>query len=1000
MRKILYIYILACIVCFNSGYTFQSPLKSSQTESVAATYIQIISDNLDNQKINPQDVFITDSGTYIEADLTDDLLKQFKNDYGVDLKPGDRVQLSGSIKQKLANKFLQSINMEAIKLDAVKINLLEPFPEGQIRGPQKTLFLLLNFLDFRHNTSLENAQSEMEEVDRYYVENSQGLIHFEGVLCKEENPDCKVDILEVNINANQPTSLFWQAILMAQIIYTADSYIDFSKYNRLILRSDFKAMDEIGALGMGTRGPWRIPTSDGIVELTVAWIDTHNDYRFDTVIAEQLAHNFNLGNAHSTMYGAFPETDPENTIIREYGDVFSVMGISDNLYADNFGFHNAIHRELLGWIKPGNIHTISTNDHLKEFTIHPLEFNMDDLQNLKIPRKLNFLPDNFLNDYEKDENKDYVYLEFRLPVSFDQDMDFYEQGNYGALIHIKDKRLFQFNETLLIDADPATPASRFNLLLGEWLTDPLSGISFGVTKRCIHQLFPELSYINIGISFNEERIPTSETDEGCFVYEHDELSSTEVSLSSPSLKSLVGEEPKAQFGKDLSPAGDVNGDGKQDFLVGSIDQSFESDWKGKVYLYFGHDHFFDDPSHYISFIGDTFDQAYQVSSAGNVNGDEYDDFLILGHDIGSYGGVALILGRSDQDWQSLVSTYGTPLPLSTVADKIFAEEVSNTEILDIAGVGDVNGDQYDDFMIGEIDAKYKGKNYLVLGRENNLWGQSPQVIGLSAVNITFVDEKDYNSAYEVGYVGDFNADGIDDILIGGEGDSDTGKIYVIWGTQSWNLQTNVTYQLATDADMAFVDESYGFLASKFAGVGDVNGDEIIDIVIGAEWADSSQTNDGRVYLVYGRKTWDRQGIEIENANYLIYRLQDIADHGFMGRFESDNFGQYVYAAGNFNGDAYGDFLIASDGQNSEGNIHLVLGNPGNDSWESYVLKAEQLGDSVRKAVFVGDLDGNGLDEILIGAPGNDEGGSSTGKIYLISYPDLIGSIQPPPSNEN
>jgi hypothetical protein len=168
-----------------------------------------------------------------------------------------------------------------------------------------------------------------------------------------------------------------------------------------------------------------------------------------------------------------------------------------------------------------------------------------------------------------------------------------------------------------------------------------------------------------------------------------------------------------------------------------------------------------------------------------------------------------------------------------------------------------------------------------------------------------------------------------------------------------------------------------------AGAGDVNGDGYDDILIGAYGNDDGGNSAGKTYLIFGKASGWSMDTDLSNA-----------DASFWGENAFDGSGGSVAGAGDVNGDGYDDILIGApnndDGGSVAGQTYLILGKASGWSMDTDLSKADasfwgenaldQSGYSVASA---GDVNGDGYDDILIGARGNGDGGMRTGQTYLI-----------------
>ncbi|MFC1922351.1 kelch repeat-containing protein [Chloroflexota bacterium] len=306
--------------------------------------------------------------------------------------------------------------------------------------------------------------------------------------------------------------------------------------------------------------------------------------------------------------------------------------------------------------------------------------------------------------------------------------------------------------------------------------------------------------------------------------------------------------------------------------------------------------------------------------------------LVAGPSCVDTGKLYLILGREIADW-------GMDFDLANVDASFIGEAPGDRIGRANTTVGDVNGDGYDDFMIGSISSDYAavdaGQNYLFLGRATPgdprydpgtpWWGNDFIISGADA---SFVGEAEGDEAgRRVARAGDVNGDGYSDIIIGAAlndaGGPDAGKAYLILGKPSgWQLHSPLA-----QADASFIGaEKRDQAGRRVSGAGDINNDGFDDFLIGAPHHDDPNEDgvdfrwaEGRAYLMYGKANpdWGND-----------YPLAE-ADVTYIGKPEVGAAGYDVAWIGNFDGDEFDDMLISAYGgrNNNEvsGEAYVVSG---------------------------------------------------------------------------
>ena len=441
-------------------------------------------------------------------------------------------------------------------------------------------------------------------------------------------------------------------------------------------------------------------------------------------------------------------------------------------------------------------------------------------------------------------------------------------------------------------------------------------------------------------------------------------------------------------------------------------------------------------------VGGAFGDAagYSVSSAGDFNGDGFDDILVSALRDSSFGGrvaLAAVVDEpefvSDADAAFVIfggTSLGGTINLadvgSTIAGVRIATETNTIEAGSaVAALGDVNGDGLDDIVVGasqDHEGSYAaGAAYVIYGTT-----QAPQTVQLADIaagrgGFKILGETVYDAAgTSVAGAGDVNGDGYADIIVGAPNHSAsvdfadyTGAAYVILGsagrTSSLDLQSMV---MGTDGFKLTGEETYQLAGYAVSAAGDFNQDGYDDFVVGAYGGYENGFYKGAAYLVYGTGN-PVSTVDLEQLNYCLGGFKVI------GAAEFDEAGYSVAAAGDVNGDGLDDFLIGApfdapyygmvDGAMSgrayvvygRGDVpydvnlaNMTLGTDGGryDIGLRIIGEADfdRVGVSVSSA---GDINGDGLSDILVGAPANSETGDYAGAAYVIfGMTDRTGDI--------
>ncbi len=431
---------------------------------------------------------------------------------------------------------------------------------------------------------------------------------------------------------------------------------------------------------------------------------------------------------------------------------------------------------------------------------------------------------------------------------------------------------------------------------------------------------------------------------------------------------LSGESVADGAGFSVSGAGDVDGDGYADILVGAYHNDAGGLDAGAAYLLLGPvsghmDLSYADARFTGERPGDS--AGVSVSGAGDMDADGFSDLVIaaVGNDSGG------------DDAGAVYGFFGPVTESMSLAEADFrlrGEASGDSAGCAVSNAGDVDGDGFSDIIVGadydDSGGENSGAVYLVRGPisgDLGLWGADAKLFG----------EEDYDHAGDtISTAGDLDGDGFADLLIGApdqdpHGRSWAGAAYVVTGPVTGMLDLE-------DADAKiYGEDDADMLGKSVADAGDVNGDGLADIIIGA---DGHGSLSGAAYLLFGAPSG-----EIESTD---------ADARIFNNAALEMLGRSVSSAGDVDADGFADVLVgayeSSYGFDGGGTVYLLLGpltgrvNVGGA--EAQII-GEAHGDEAGTALATaGDVFDDGFTDILVASFKHDD---RTGIVYLF---DIAG----------
>jgi len=420
--------------------------------------------------------------------------------------------------------------------------------------------------------------------------------------------------------------------------------------------------------------------------------------------------------------------------------------------------------------------------------------------------------------------------------------------------------------------------------------------------------------------------------------------------------------PRGSSGFSVRTAGDVNGDGVEDVVIGAPSVSRNGRYgNGEAYVVFGRAAGFPAEINLASLLaasggdgsagfvleGVPYNSGYAgwAVSGGDINGDGRDDVVLTAINAASFRGQAYVVFGRATDFPPEIRLSDLLVANGGDGSQGFVCTYVDPGVMGKAlGTGDVNGDGLDDVFISQstFDGSNEvGRAYVLFGRKTAF---PPEFDlgdllarhggdGSSGVVLTNLDEDEY-CCDALGNAGDVNGDGIEDVLVGAPfaGEPNTGRVYVVFGrSAAFPAELALVDLLAGnggDGSTGFVIHGIDSAGGAVSGAGDVSGDGIDDVIIGAPSADPHGFGSGEAYVVFGR------------------------DGGFPAEID----------------------------------VADLFADQGGDGSAGFVLEGIAEGDSAGEAVSgAGDLDGDGIDDVVVGAERSEAGGDaySIGEAYVV-----------------
>jgi hypothetical protein len=381
-----------------------------------------------------------------------------------------------------------------------------------------------------------------------------------------------------------------------------------------------------------------------------------------------------------------------------------------------------------------------------------------------------------------------------------------------------------------------------------------------------------------------------------------------------------------ESGQSVSGAGDVNGDGLADVIVGAWRSDLNGELSGRAYVVFGkadtdgvsladvaqgNGGFALDGAAAEDFAGVSVSGADDVNGDGladvvvDVNGDGLADVVVgallaAPNGLNRAGRTYVVFGKTDTDGVSLAGVaQGAG---GFVLDGEMEGDLSGWSV---SGGGDVNGDGLADVIVGALTADPNGldragRTYVVFGKaDTEAVSLADVALGIGGFAMDGEAELD-ESGQAVSGAGDVNGDGLADVIVGAPS---TGRTYVVFGKQDTSLVA-LGDVAAGVGGFAMDSEAEGDASGgSVSGAGDLNGDGLAEVVVGARAAAPNGFFSGRTYVVFGKADTDR--VPLADV------AQGIGGFALDGEAQDDHSGCSVSGAGDLNGDAVPDLIVGA-----------------------------------------------------------------------------------------
>lgn len=452
---------------------------------------------------------------------------------------------------------------------------------------------------------------------------------------------------------------------------------------------------------------------------------------------------------------------------------------------------------------------------------------------------------------------------------------------------------------------------------------------------------------------------------------------------------FTGGERGARTGRAVSGAGDIDGDGLADLLIGSdrAAGTAGAEWGGQASLFRSGDlpssgEFNTGDAHTRWLGAETGDLlGHTLGPAGDLNADGVDDLVIAGYHAADDG---ILQGR-------VYAIDGANLSAGTGSINGANWTIGGSRDSEIMGhgldtAGDADGDGHSDLVMGACCGAPAGRGrvwivsgHLMSGTRLDLETHTPRWDG---------ESDDDQAGFKVSHLGDVDGDGLHDVAVGarlnGQGAENGGKVYVLTGAS----MVGVELGSLADADAAIVGTSIGGeLGYDLGPMGDLDDDGLDELLVGAHQSERSAVRAGEGLVFLGSQLGGTHNDTDAHIRIVTNQANHLLGVSIEGDMDLDGDGKPDLAVGASGlAPPTSETGPGPEGMNSPGNVYLfwshqLTGGVLDASAASVHLAGEALDDHAGiRVTSPGDTDGDGKDDLLVAT---ERGQSEVGRAYLL-----------------